>query len=148
MHNKPRKTQKSDKLNKKILYAEESYKIIGACFNVYKMIGCGFLEPVYQECLGVEFKYQNIPSIAQKELVLQYRGQNLRKTYRPDYICFDKIILEIKAVSKIIDEHRAQILNYLYASGYKLGILVNFGHYPQLEYERIALTKPKDSKLL
>ena len=127
----------------KILYADESYKIMGACFNVYKALGCGFLEPVYQESLGIEFKYQSIPNVAQKELSLQYRGQQLEHRYKPDYVCFDKIIVELKAVSKLIDEHRAQILNYLYASGYKLGILVNFGHYPQLEYERIALTKPK-----
>ena len=123
------------------MYADESYKIIGACFNVYKKLGCGFLEPVYQECLGIEFKYQNIHYIAQKELLLQYREQQLRHTYKSDYICFDKIIVELKAVSKLIDEHRAQILNYLHASGFKLGILVNFGHYPKLESERIVLTK-------
>ena len=123
------------------MYAEESYKIMGACFNVYKKLGCGFLEPVYQECLGIEFKYQNIPNVAQKELLLQYRGQQLEHTYKPDYIYFNKIIVELKALSKLIDEHRAQILNYLHASGFKLGILVNFGHYPKLEFERIVLTK-------
>ena len=125
----------------KIIYADESYKIMGACFNVYKKLGCGFLEPVYQECLGIEFIYRNITNIPQKELILRYRGQQLKHTYKPDYICFDKIIVEIKAVSKLIDEHRAQILNYLHASGFKLGILVNFGHYPKLEFERIVLTK-------
>ena len=99
-------------LNKKKFYAEESYKIMGACFNVYKALGCGFLEPVYQESLGIEFKYQNIPNVAQKELSLQYREQQLEHRYKPDYVCFDKIIVELKAVSKLIDEHRAQILNY------------------------------------
>lgn len=124
-----------------ILYPEESYKIMGACFNVYKKLGCGFLEYVYQEGLGIEFQYQKIPNTAQKELKLFYRGKQLEHTFRPDYICFEKIIVELKAVSKIIDEHRAQVLNYLNASGYHLGIIVNFGHYPKLESELIVLTK-------
>ena len=72
-----------------------------------------------------------------------YREQELKQTYKPDFICYEKIILELKAVSELIDEHRAQVLNYLHATGYKLGVLVNFGHYPKLEYERIALTGSK-----
>ena len=127
-----------------ILFSDESYKIMGACFNVYKKLGCGFLESVYQEGLGIEFQYQKIPNVAQKELKICYRGKQLEHTFRPDYICFDKIIVELKAVSKLIDEHRAQILNYLHASGFKLGILVNFGHYPKLESERIVLTKKEN----
>jgi GxxExxY protein len=123
-----------------ILYPDESYKIMGACFNVYKKLGCGFLEPVYQEGLGIEFQYQEIPNVAQKELKIYYRAKQLEHTFRPDYICFNKIIIELKAVSKIIDEHRAQVLNYLNASGYHLGIIVNFGHHPKLEYDRIVLT--------
>lgn len=123
-----------------LLYPEESYAIIGACFNVYNDKGCGFLEPVYQECMEVELEYQNIPFIPQKELNLFYRGRELKQTYRPDFLCYDKIILELKAVSALIDEHRSQVLNYLHASNIKLGLLVNFGHYPKLEYERIALS--------
>ena len=129
-----------------IIYKEESYAIIGACFEVYNEKGCGFLEPVYQECLGIEFEYQRIPAIAKPSLTLGYRGRTLKQTYEPDYVCFSKIIVELKAISALTDEHRAQLLNYLHATGFELGLLLNFGHYPKLEYERIARTqhvKPK-----
>ena len=129
-----------------IISKKESYPIIGACFEVYNEKGCGFLEPVYQECLAIEFEYERIPAIAKPSLVLSYRGRILKQTYEPDYVCFEKIIVELKAVSALADEHRAQLLNYLHATGFELGILVNFGHYPGLEYERIAktqCTKPK-----
>ena len=109
----------------KIIYPDESYAIIGACFNVYKDKGAGFLEPVYQECLDIEFDYQHIPHISQKELLLTYRGKQLNKTYKPDFICFEKIIVEINAVTNIANEHRAQVINYLHASGMQLGLLVN-----------------------
>ena len=124
-----------------ILYPDESYKIIGACFNVYKTMGCGFLENVYQECLEIEFEDQGIPFKSYKELKLTYRNKQLKQTYKPDFVCYDKIIIEIKAVSNLVDEHEAQIINYLNATGFKLGILVNFGHYPKLEYKRFVLTE-------
>src|ERR1700756_3299559 len=124
-----------------IIYKQESYKIIGACFKVYNEKGCGFLEPVYQECLGIEFEYQRIPAVAKPLLSLSYRGRILKQTYEADYVCFEKIIVELKAVSALTDEHRAQLLNYLYATEFELGLLVNFGHYPRLEYERIAKTQ-------
>ena len=123
----------------KIVFKEESFEIIGACFNVYKAMGCGFLESVYQECLEVEFDYQKIPFKSQQEISLFYRDKKLNQTYKPDFLCYDKIIVEIKAVSIIVDNHRAQIQNYLNASKLKLGILINFGHYPKLEYERFVL---------
>ena len=126
-----------------IIYPEESYEIIGACFNIYKIMGCGFLEAVYQECLEIEFEYQKIPFCAQKEFNLTYRGRELKQRYKPDFLCYDKIIVKIKAVSEIIDEHRSQVLNYLNATELNLGLLVNFGHYPKLEYERFILTKNK-----
>ncbi|MCC7300752.1 MAG: GxxExxY protein [Verrucomicrobia bacterium] len=125
--------------NKDILYKEESFAIIGACFNVYNDKGCGFLESVYQECMGIEFVFQKIPAETQKKLDLFYRKQKLEQFYQPDFVCFGEIIVELKAVEKIADAHRAQVLNYLNATGYKLGIIVNFGHYPDLEYERIVL---------
>jgi len=121
-----------------MIYRKESYAIIGACFEVYNEKGCGFLEPVYQECLAIEFEYQRISVVAKPSLVLSYRGRILKQTYEPDYVCFEKIIVELKAVSALADEHRAQLLNYLHATGFELGLLVNFGHYPGLEYERIA----------
>jgi GxxExxY protein len=123
----------------KIIYAEESYKIIGACFEVYKEKGCGFLEAVYQECLELEFADQGIQYAAKQKLQLNYKGRVLKQTYEPDFTCYGKIILEIKAVSSLTDEHRAQLQNYLRATGHRLGLLVNFGHYPKVETERIAL---------
>ena len=122
-----------------ILFKEEGYSIIGACFNVYKDKGCGFLEPVYHECCEIEFALQKIPFLSQTELELTYRGQILSQRYKPDFICFQQIIVELKAVSALADEHRAQLLNYLNATKMKLGLLVNFGHHPKLEYERIVL---------
>ena len=126
-------------VNIDILHKEESFAIIGACFNVYNDKGHGFLEPVCQECLGIEFVHQEITAEPQKKLDLFYRDQKLDHFYQPDFICFGKIIVELKAADKITDAHRAQVLNYLHATGYKLGIIINFGHHPGLEYERIVL---------
>ncbi|HWL17279.1 MAG TPA: GxxExxY protein [Opitutus sp.] len=122
-----------------LLYPEESYQLMGACFEVYKEKGCGFLEAVFQECLELELSDRRIPYVQHPSLTLQYKGRPLRQTYTPDFLCFEKIILEIKAVSKLADEHRAQVHNYLRATGHRLGLLVNFGHFPKVEYERIAL---------
>ena len=121
-----------------LVYKEESYRIIGACFEVYKEMGCGFLEAVYQECLSMEFAGQGIPCQSQCAFGLYYKGQPLKQKYIPDFICFDKIVVEIKAVTELTSLHRAQLQNYLKATGYKLGLLINFGHYPKLEYERIV----------
>lgn len=122
-----------------IIHKLESFEIMGACFEVYKEKGGGFLESVYQECLGIEFGLRNIPFKAQPELALSYKGRPLKSKFKPDFICHDKIVLELKAVSGLADEHRAQVQNYLRATGLKLGLLVNFGHCPKIESERIAL---------
>ena len=116
-----------------IIYRKESYAIVGACFEVYNEKGCGFLEPVYHECLTIEFEYQCIPATSKPALTLSYRGQILFQTYQPDFVCFEKIIVELKALPHLLDEHRAQLLNYLHAAGFELSLLVNFGHYPKLE---------------
>ncbi|MCA9734289.1 GxxExxY protein, partial [candidate division KSB1 bacterium] len=108
-----------------LLYKDESYAIIGACFKVYKEMGCGFLEAVYQECLEIEFGKQNIPFRAQSDVYIYYCGEELKKRYQPDFICYDKIILEIKTVKNLTEEHHAQVHNYLHATVYKLGILAN-----------------------
>ena len=121
-----------------IVLKDESYKIMGACFEVYNTMGCGFLEGVYQECLGIEFSNQTIPFKAQVSLELVYKGKPLQQKYIPDFICFEEIIVEIKALKDLCDEHRSQVHNYLKATGYKLGLLVNFGQYPKLQYERIV----------
>lgn len=128
-----------------IVYAEESYAIVGACFNVYNEKGCGFLEPVYQECLGIEFEHLGIPSNAEVELKLAYRGRQLKHGYRADSVCHGKILVELKAVRKLTDEHRAQLLNYLNATGFELGLLINFGGHPSLEYERMVLRESTPS---
>lgn len=123
----------------KILYKDESFLIQGAVFEVYREIGCGFLESVYQECLSTEFSLRNIPNIAQPEMSISYKGDLLRQAFRPDFVCYSMIIIEIKAVKELIDEHRTQILNYLKVSNYRLGLLVNFGHSPRVEIERFVL---------
>ena len=122
-----------------IIHPEQSYQIMGACFEVYKEKGCGFFEAVYQECLELEFADQDILFAAQQKLSLTYKGRPLKQTYEPDFVYDGEIILEIKAVSTLTDEHRAQVHNYLRATGHRLGLLVNFGHYPMVESERIAL---------
>lgn len=121
------------------MYPEESYLIMGACFEVYQEKGCGFLEAVYQECLEIELSRRRIPFKAQPALGIYYEGCLLKGMYTPDLICFDKIIIELKTVSAIADQHRAQVYNYLRATGFRLGLLLNFGHYPKLQSERIIL---------
>src|SRR5262245_6467961 len=120
-----------------LLYKEDTYAIIGACIEVYNEMGCGFVEPVYQECLALELQIRSIPFQAQEELRLMYKDRTLKQIYKPDFVCMEKIVLEIKAVSKLADEHRAQLHNYLKATRLRLGLLVNFGQHPELEFERI-----------
>jgi GxxExxY protein len=121
-----------------LIWKDSSYAIIGACFAVYKDKGRWFLEPVYHKCLEIEFDLQRVPFLSKPPQTLQYRGRTLVQTFSPDFICYEKIVLEIKAVSALVNEHRAQLLNYLSATGCDLGLLVNFGHYPGLEYERLV----------
>jgi len=116
-----------------------TYNILGACFHVYKTMGCGFLEAVYQECLEIEFKHRDIPFKAHPKLDLSYRGCTLKQEYIPDFIVYDEIILELKALSHLTNEHQAQLLNYLNATGLKVGLLMNFGHHPRAEYKRMVL---------
>lgn len=124
-----------------LLYKEESFKIIGACFEVYNQKGFGFTEPVYQECLAVELSLQAIPFVAQPEIHLSYKGHSLTQYFKPDFICFGKIVVELKTVSGIVDAHRAQTINYLNALSLELALLVNFGQHPKLVYERLANTE-------
>lgn len=120
-----------------LLFEQESYAVLGACFEVYKQKGCGFLEPVYHECLEIEFELRGVPFRSELKLVLEYKGRKLKQSYEPDFICYDKIIVEIKAVSALNDAFRAQLQNYLRATDLRLGFLINFAHHPKLEYERI-----------
>jgi GxxExxY protein len=125
--------------HEKIIYKDECYAIQGAVFDVYREMGCGFLEAVYQECLRKEFQIRKIPFAAQPVLNLSYKGQPLEQIYRADFVCYDKIILELKAVKEVSPEHKAQIMNYLKATGMKLGLLINFGAYPKATICRLAL---------
>ena len=126
----------------KVIFADESYRIMGACYEVHNDKGSGFLEAVYQECLALEFARQGISAEAQVALPLTYKGTALQQVYRADFVCFGKIIVELKTVERLADEHVAQVLNYLNATGFELGLLVNFGHHPKLEYKRIVRTRP------
>lgn len=122
-----------------IVYKDESYKIVGAALKVYNMLGPGFLEAVYQEALEIEFQRLGIPYEQEKELKIYYDGIELKQTYRADFVCYDKIIIELKAVSCLDDSHRSQVYNYLRATELNLGILINFGHTGGLEWERKVL---------
>jgi|SRR5690625_1377908 len=124
----------------KIIYKEESYKIIGACMKVHRALGYGFLEAVYEEALTEEFEKQNIDFERQIKLPVYYGKIKLKKYYKADFICFDKIILEIKAVNMMPNVFYKQLNNYLMATKKELGILINFGK-PSLEYKRIINTK-------
>ena len=123
----------------KLILEDETYAILGACFEVYKEKGCGFLEAVYQECLEVELGLREIVAEPLVQLPLFYKGRPLKKTYQADFICFDKVLVELKAVSHLTDEHRAQVQNYLHATNLRVGLLVNFGHHPKVEHERFVL---------
>jgi GxxExxY protein len=123
----------------KLIHEKETYEILGACFEVYREKGCGFLEGVFQECLEIEFRLQGIPARAQVPMPLEYKGQALTHKYVADFVCYDRVIVELKAVSKLADEHRAQIQNYLHATRLNVGLLVNFGHFPKVEHERFVL---------
>jgi GxxExxY protein len=122
-----------------MLYADEVFAIQGAIFEVNRHMGTGFLEAVYQECLSLEFEARNIPFVASRSLGLTYKGRTLRQTCQPDFVCFDRIIVELKAARDLAPEHRAQVLNYLRATGLRLGLLVNFGSAPKARIERLVL---------
>ncbi len=110
-----------------IIYKDESYKIIGAAMEVHRELGSGFLEAVYQEALALEFDEKEIPYLSEAQLEIKYKNRTLSKYYKSDFVCYNKIIVEIKAVSELSSVHESQVINYLKATGLKLGILINFG---------------------
>jgi GxxExxY protein len=122
-----------------LLFKNESYSIIGAAMEVHRTLGKGFLESVYQESLGVEFKKRQIPFCREHLLELFYKGDKLSKYFVADFICFEKIVLELKSVSVLNSEHEAQVLNYLKATKMQLALLINFGA-STLQYKRIVLS--------
>jgi GxxExxY protein len=119
-----------------MLYEDLTKKIINACMEVHKELGCGFLEPVYQDALSYEFSLQNIPFEREKKIEVFYKKHNLGREYFADLICYNKIIVELKSVTRLVNAHKAQALNYLNATKLKVGLLVNFGE-ASLKWERI-----------
>ena len=122
----------------RLIYKNEVYNIIGACYDVYKELSCGLSEPIYQEALEIEFESRGIPFEREKELVVYYKGLKLRKRYIADFVCYDDIIVELKALNCITNSEISQILNYLHITKYPLGLLVNFGNEDGLEWKRYA----------
>jgi GxxExxY protein len=125
--------------HERLVHADEVFRIQGAVFEVNRTMGAGFLEAVYQECLALELASRRIPFVASPRLALHYKGASLRQYYTPDFICYDSIVVELKAVNEFAPEHRAQVLNYLKASSLRVGLLVNFGCSPKARIERFIL---------
>lgn len=120
------------------MYPDECYAIRGAVYEVYRELGNAYREEVYQQCLERELKSRGIPFDAKRELCIFYKGEPIEKTYIPDLICYDKIIVELKVVEQLTNEHRSQLLNYLRLTKCRLGLLVNFGSYPKSTVEQFA----------
>lgn len=131
----------NSEMHEKIVFKDESYKIQGVIFEVYREIGPGFLESVYQECLEIELAKHRIPFQSQADINIRYKEITLNQYFKADIICYDKIIIELKAVKQLDNIHRAQLFNYLKATGMKLGLLVNFCSYPKVTIERIVFEK-------
>ncbi|MDD2247805.1 MAG: GxxExxY protein [Proteiniphilum sp.] len=121
-----------------LFYKQECYNIVGACMAVHRELGHGFLELVYQEALAIELTRLSIPFEREKELSIIYKGVELKSYYKTDFICHDKIILELKALDALSNDHVSQLMNYLKATGLKVGLLVNFGA-SSLQYKRYVL---------
>ena len=124
---------------------ELTRKIINACMEVHNELGNGFLEPVYQEALEEEFKIQGIPYVREKLLPVMYKGKQLKKEYYADFVCYDDIIVELKAVSVLSKPHKAQVLNYINAANKEIGLLINFGE-TKLKWERITKFKTQENR--
>ena len=129
-----------------LLFKDEVYAIIGAAMEVYNQLGPGFGEAIYQEALEIESDSRALPNNPQQEIYIAYKGVKLKKFFKPDFIYYDKIIAEIKAMDKLTSREEAQLLNYLKATGLPLGILINFGRENDLEWKRLAFTGQKSTK--
>jgi GxxExxY protein len=121
-----------------IILKEEVYEIIGAAIDVHRELGPGFLEPVYQEAMEIELAERGIPFVPQKSLAISYKGRRLKKEYVADLVCYDQIIVELKSLSRLSGIEEAQLINYLKATGLKVGLLINFGSRGRLEWKRLV----------
>ncbi|MBL8099415.1 MAG: GxxExxY protein [Anaerolineales bacterium] len=129
-----------------LILKDEVYAIVGAAMEVYNQLGPGFSEAVYQEALEIESTNRNIPNNPQLDIFIEYKGQTLKKFFTPDLICFEKIIVEIKALDKLTSREEAQLLNYLKVTGMPVGLLINFGADNNLEWKRMVFTSQKSFK--
>ena len=121
-----------------LVLREEVYAIVGAAIEVHRELGAGFLEAVYQEALERELALRGVAFEAQRELVIHYRGQPLSKIYVCDLLCFDKVLVELKAMDRLTGREEAQLINYLKAAGLPVGLLINFGAHGKLEWRRLV----------
>jgi GxxExxY protein len=121
-----------------LIYKDEVYAIAGAAIEVHRVLGSGFLEAVYQEAMEIEAVARKIPFVSQQVLRIQYKQHTLKKEYIADMVCFEKIIVEFKALDKLTGREESQVINYLKATGYKVGVLINFGSHPKLEWKRFV----------
>ncbi|MDZ4199109.1 MAG: GxxExxY protein [Kiritimatiellia bacterium] len=124
-----------------LVLKEEVYAVVGAALEVSNVLGAGFLEAVYQEALGIELKERKIPFLAQPTIKIAYKDHVLAKEYVPDFVCYDRLVVEIKAIKELTSIEQAQLLNYLKATGNPVGLLLNFG-VPKLEWKRMAFSLP------
>ena len=124
-----------------LLLKDEVYRVIGACIEVQREKGPGFDEAIYQECLEIELETQGITFVSQPEFPMEYKGRRLRKSFRPDLLCFGELVVELKALDRLSSREESQLLNYLKSSRKPVGLVVNFGSFPKLEWKRMALTR-------
>lgn len=124
-----------------LLLKDEVYRVIGACIEVQREKGPGFDEAIYQECLEIELEAQGIPFVSQLEFPMEYKGRRLKKSFRPDLLCFGELVVELKALERLTSREESQLLNYLKSSRKPVGLIINFGSFPKLEWKRMALTR-------
>jgi GxxExxY protein len=122
-----------------ILMKDETYAVIGAAMEVYNVLGPGFLEAVYQEAVEIELASRGISFEAQKPLIIVYKGRPLQKQYVADLLCYRAMVVELKAMDQLTTREEAQLINYLKATGFRVGILANFGHPKNLDWKRMVL---------
>jgi GxxExxY protein len=121
-----------------LIYKDEVFAIVGAAIEVHRVLGPGFLEAVYQEAMEIECATKKIPFSPQQIIQIQYKQHTLKKEYIADMVCFEKIIVEFKALDQLTGREESQVINYLKATGYKVGVLINFGSHPKLEWKRFV----------
>jgi GxxExxY protein len=129
-----------------LLLKDEVYAIIGAAMEVYNNLGPGFGEAIYQDAIEIEVASRMIPNNPQQEIFVFYKGQKLKSFFKPDLICYEKVVVELKALDRLTSLEESQLLNYLKATGMPVGLLINFGAKSDLEWKRMVLTPEKPAR--